>query len=74
MEHKFLVIEDGQMPFCFLIGIKFLRKYGLSVDVGNEGWMKGEVIARMEANDVCAAGFVRLLKVGMGDEELLIKS
>ena len=72
VEHKFLVLEDGQMPYCFLIGIEFLRKYGLSVDVGNERLMKDEkVIARMQASDVCAAGFVGLLKVGVGEEELL---
>ena len=72
VEHKFLVLEDGQMPYCFLIGIEFLRKYRLSVDVGNERLMKVEkVIARMQAGDVCAAGFVGLLKVGVGEEELL---
>ena len=58
VEHKFLVLEDGQMLYYFFIGIEFLCKYGLSVDVGNESLMKDKVIARMQAGDVCAAGFV----------------
>ena len=73
VERKFLVLEDGQMPYCFLIDIEFLWKYGLSVDVRNECLMKGEkVIAQMQAGDVCAAGFVGLSKVGMGEKELLM--
>ena len=40
--------------------------------MGNERLMKGEkVIARMQAGDVCAAGFIGFLKVGVGEEELL---
>ena len=40
--------------------------------MGNERLMKGEkIIARMQAGDVGAAGFVGLLKVGVGEEELL---
>ena len=56
-----------------MIGIEFLRKYGLSVDdAGNERLIKGKkVIVQMQAGDVCAAGFVGLLKVGIGEEELL---
>ena len=60
------------MPYRFLIEIEFLRKYGLSVDVGNERLMNGEkVIVRMQAGDVCAVGFVGLSKVGVGEEEFL---
>ena len=42
VEHKFLVLEDRQIPYYFLVGIEFLQKYGLSVDVGNEHLMIGD--------------------------------
>ena len=67
VKHKFLTLEDGQMPYYVLIGIEFLRKYGLSVNVRNERLMNGEkVIARMHAGDICFAGFV-----GVGEKQLL---
>ena len=36
LEHQFFVVEDEQMPFCFLLVIEFLRKHA-----GNECLMKG---------------------------------
>ena len=49
-----------------------MHKYELSFDLGNERLMKGEkVIALMQGGRVCAADFVGLLKVDVGEEELL---
>ena len=72
MEHKFLVVDYGQMPYYFLVGMEFLQKYGLPVDVGSEHLMKGEkAIARAQFGDACAAGFIGSLKMGVRKEELL---
>src|SRR5678816_3631754 len=60
------------MPYCFLFGINFLRMNGLSVDVGNERLLKGNrEVVRMQKGDVCVADFVGMVRVGVGDEELL---
>ena len=68
---KLDVLEDEQMPYCFLLRIEFLRKHCTSVDIGNECLMKGDkVVVRMQSG-ICAASFVGVLKIGLGKKELL---
>ena len=70
--HGFAVLSDEQMPFCFLIGIDFLRMKGLVVDMGSEMLVKnGRVIARMQNESICMVSFIGLAWIDEKEEELL---
>ena len=59
VSHKFAVLNEEQMPYCFLIGIDFLRLKGLVVDLGNERLLKNDmVIAQMQSDEFCLISFV----------------
>ena len=40
VEHNFIVLKEDQLPFCFILGIEFLSRYELIIDVGKEQLLK----------------------------------
>lgn len=56
------------MPYCFLLGIEFLRLNNLSVDVVIRGYQE---IIWLQRNEVGVAGFLGFIKVERKDTEIL---
>ncbi len=47
-QHSFVVLENESMPYCFLIGIDFMKAYGLSLDVDEEIMLKqGKMVVKL---------------------------
>ena len=42
--HNFVVLEEDQMPFCFLFGIYFLKIHAFVLDVGKGQMCKGKEV------------------------------
>ena len=72
VKHVFVVVGDDQMPFCFLIGVDFLRMNDIAVDVGSEVLQKdGRVISRMQREQGCMVRFVGVMNVLVNETDLL---
>ena len=76
-QQEFIVLENESMPYCFLLGIDFLRKNMLSVDVNKEVLLQGNRIEtylnygkpKIGEDNAEFAGQVELKK--LDDEEVL---
>ena len=60
-----MCLKKSRCLIVFLLGSEFLRKHGVSGDVGNECLMKGDkVVVRMQSEGACVVYFLRKTREG----------
>ena len=72
VKYRFVVLKDKQLPYCFVIGIDFLRVNELCIDIENEVLLKNDrVIVRLQGENVCMVRFVGIMDITNCKNELL---
>ena len=72
-EQCFVVLEDDNMPCCFLLGIDFVRGNGLSVDVGNYFVLdSNHVVLRIQGGMIRSVKFVGKISLGYREKLWMI--
>ena len=74
VEHSFVVLSHGQMPFCFILGIDICKKLDLVIDINNSVVLKGKKkIARLtKETGIMVGHFQGYIEVERRDDQEIL--